>query len=172
LQGKELSYNNIADSDTALECVRQFDVPACVIVKHANPCGVAVGATILEAYNRAYKTDPTSAYGGIIAFNRPLDAITAAAIIERQFVEVIIAPGADAEAIEQYKKKANVRLLVTGHLTDGSSKYEVRSVTGGLLMQDRDLGMVNAAELKVVTERKPTAEELRDLQSPGRSASS
>ncbi len=164
LQGKELSYNNIADSDTALECVRQFDAPACVIVKHANPCGVAVGANLIEAYNRAYKTDPTSAFGGIIAFNRPLDVVTASTILERQFVEVIIAPGAEAEAIELCKKKANVRLLVTGHLNDGKSHYEVRSVNGGLLVQDRDQGMVNVPDLKVVTERKPTAEELRDLE--------
>jgi len=164
LQGKELSYNNIADSDTALECVRQFATPACVIVKHANPCGVAIGANILEAYNRAYKTDPTSAYGGIIAFNRPLDAITTSTILERQFVEVIIAPGADAEAIELCKKRANVRLLVTSHLNEGNSKLELRSVNGGLLAQDRDQGMINVADLKVVTERKPTADELRDLQ--------
>jgi phosphoribosylaminoimidazolecarboxamide formyltransferase / IMP cyclohydrolase len=164
LQGKQLSYNNIADSDTALECVRQFDAPACVIVKHANPCGVAIGADLLAAYNRAYKTDPTSAFGGIIAFNRILDAATASAIIERQFVEVIIAPEVTAEARSLCKRKENVRLLVTGSLDASNSRFELRSVNGGLLMQSRDLGMVNAADLKVVTQRQPTAEELRDLQ--------
>ena len=164
LQGKQLSYNNIADSDTALECVRQFAVPACVIVKHANPCGVAVGTTILDAYQRAYQTDPTSAFGGIIAFNRKLDGITANAILERQFVEVIIAPDADEEARTLCSRKENVRLLVTGSLDLSNSKYELRSVTGGLLVQDRDMGMVDVSELKVVTARQPTPEELRDLQ--------
>ncbi len=164
VQGKQLSYNNIADSDTALECVRQFDAPACVIVKHANPCGVAVGADILEAYNRAYKTDPTSAYGGIIAFNRPLDGRTASAIIERQFVEVILAPQADEEAITLCKRRENVRLLLTGSLDESNTRYDLRGVNGGLLVQTRDLGMVDVADLKVVTERQPTAEELRDLQ--------
>jgi phosphoribosylaminoimidazolecarboxamide formyltransferase / IMP cyclohydrolase len=164
LQGKQLSYNNIADSDTALECVRQFALPACVIVKHANPCGVAVNTDILAAYNRAYKTDPTSAFGGIIAFNRTLDAQTTKAILDRQFVEVIIAPEADADAIELCKAKQNVRLLVTGPLTDSNTPLEVRSVNGGLLLQDRDQGMVNVASLPVVTERKPTADELRDLE--------
>jgi phosphoribosylaminoimidazolecarboxamide formyltransferase/IMP cyclohydrolase len=164
LQGKALSYNNIADGDTALECVRQFNEPACVIVKHANPCGVAVDKDILAAYNRAYKTDPTSAFGGIIAFNRPLDATTANAILERQFVELIIAPEADAEARAICTRKENVRLLITGGMTPSNSKYEVRSVNGGLLMQSRDLGMVNASELKVVTQRAPTSDEMRDLQ--------
>ncbi len=164
VQGKQLSYNNIADSDTALECVRQFDAPACVIVKHANPCGVAAGADILAAYNRAYKTDPTSAFGGIIAFNRTLDAQTASAIIERQFVEVIIAPNADDEARALCKRKENVRLLVTGPLNDSNTQYDLRGVNGGLLVQSRDLSMVKVADLKVVTERQPTADELRDLQ--------
>ena len=164
VQGKQLSYNNIADSDTALECVRQFDAPACVIVKHANPCGVAVAADILEAYNRAYKTDPTSAFGGIIAFNRPLDAKTAGAIIERQFVEVILAPQANDEALALCKRKENVRLLLTGTLDESNTRYDLRGVNGGLLVQTRDLGMVDVADLKVVTERQPTAEELRDLQ--------
>ena len=163
LQGKQLSFNNIADSDTALECVRQFDAPACVIVKHANPCGVAVGADILEAYNRAHKTDPTSAYGGVIAFNRPLDSKTAGTLLDRQFVEVIIAPDADAEARALCGRRENVRLLITGNLSDSNSKYELRSVNGGLLMQTRDLGMVTTKELQVVTERKPTEHELRDL---------
>jgi len=164
LQGKALSYNNIADADTAFECVRQFDEPACVVVKHANPCGVAVDKDILAAYNRAYKTDPTSAYGGIIAFNRTLDGNTANTILERQFVEVIIAPDADAEARAICTRKENVRLLITGNMTPSSSKYEVRSVNGGLLLQSRDQGMVSAAELKVVSQRQPTADEMRDLQ--------
>lgn len=164
LQGKQLSYNNIADSDTALECVRQFDVPACVIVKHANPCGVSIGANILEAYQRAYQTDPTSAFGGIIAFNRKLDGTTANTILERQFVEVIIAPEADDEARTLCGRKENVRLLVTGALDASNSKYDLRSVNGGLLVQDRDLGMIDVGDLKVVTTRHPTTEELRDLQ--------
>jgi phosphoribosylaminoimidazolecarboxamide formyltransferase / IMP cyclohydrolase len=164
LQGRALSYNNIADADTAFECVRQFDAPACVIVKHANPCGVAVDKDILDAYNRAFKTDPTSAYGGIIAFNRPVDGKIVTAILDRQFVELIIAPEADAEARAVCTRKENVRLLITGDMTTTNSKYEVRSVNGGLLMQTRDQGMVSAAELKVVTKRQPTAEELRDLQ--------
>jgi phosphoribosylaminoimidazolecarboxamide formyltransferase/IMP cyclohydrolase len=163
LQGKELSFNNLADADTALECVRQFDAPACVIVKHANPCGVAVAATIREAYDRAYRTDPTSAFGGIIAFNRPLDAATAAAIVERQFVEVIIAPSVDADAREACSKKENVRLLVTGPLAPSNSRVEVRSVNGGLLLQTRDLGMVAPADFKAVTKRAPTTQELLDL---------
>jgi phosphoribosylaminoimidazolecarboxamide formyltransferase / IMP cyclohydrolase len=163
LQGKELSFNNIADADTAFECVRQFAGPACVIVKHANPCGVAVAAGIREAYDGAYRTDPTSAFGGIIAFNRPLDAATAAAIVERQFVEVIVAPSVDADAREVCARKENVRLLVTGSLTPSNSRYETRSVNGGLLMQTRDLGMVEAGALQVVTRRAPDAAELADL---------
>jgi phosphoribosylaminoimidazolecarboxamide formyltransferase/IMP cyclohydrolase len=163
LQGKELSFNNLLDADTALECVRQFEAAACVIVKHANPCGVALGATIREAYDRAYRTDPTSAFGGIIAFNRPLDGETAAAIVERQFVEVIVAPAVDAAAREACARKENVRLLVTGALAPSNSRVELRSVNGGLLLQTRDLGMVLPAELKVVTRREPGAAELRDL---------
>jgi phosphoribosylaminoimidazolecarboxamide formyltransferase / IMP cyclohydrolase len=163
LQGKDLSFNNIADADTALECVRQFEAPACVIVKHANPCGVAVAATIREAYDRAYRTDPTSAFGGIIAFNRPLDVDTASAIVERQFVEVIVAPSVDPEAREVCSKKENVRLLVTGQLGPSNSRVEVRSVNGGLLMQTRDLGMVGPADVQVVTKRAPTAQEMSDL---------
>lgn len=163
LQGKQLSYNNIADGDTALECVRQFDTPACVIVKHANPCGVALGTNILEAYDRAYRTDPTSAFGGIIAFNRALDSRTAAAILERQFVEVIIAPDADAEARNLCSRKENVRLLITGQLDASNARHELRSVNGGLLLQTRDLSMVTAADLKVVTQRQPSDQELADL---------
>ncbi|MCZ8133334.1 MAG: bifunctional phosphoribosylaminoimidazolecarboxamide formyltransferase/IMP cyclohydrolase [Steroidobacteraceae bacterium] len=164
VQGKELSYNNIADADTALECVRQFDEPACVIVKHANPCGVALAASPREAYEQAYRTDPTSAFGGIIAFNRPLDAETARAIVERQFVEVLVAPGAAADALEVTKAKANVRVLLTGALGSAApSGLEYRSVAGGLLVQDRDAGIVTREGLKVVTKRAPTDAELADL---------
>ncbi len=163
LQGRTLSYNNIADGDTAFECVRQFADPACVIVKHANPCGVAVASDILAAYDRAYKTDPTSAYGGIIAFNRALTADTARAIIERQFVELIIAPQIDADALELCARKENVRVLVTDGLAPSNGRYEYRSVDGGLLVQTRDQGMVGKADLKVVTKRQPTPAELDDL---------
>jgi len=163
LQGKTLSYNNIADGDTALECVRQFDEPACVIVKHANPCGVAIAADALTAYEQAYRTDPTSAYGGIIAFNRPLTAAMARAIIERQFVEIIIAPDVDSEALAIYASKENVRLLKTGALAPTGIRHEYRSVNGGLLMQTRDAGMVGKADLKIVTKRQPSAAELDDL---------
>jgi phosphoribosylaminoimidazolecarboxamide formyltransferase/IMP cyclohydrolase len=163
LQGRTLSYNNIADGDTAFECVRQFADPACVIVKHANPCGVAIASDTLSAYDRAFKTDPTSAYGGIIAFNRALTATTASAIIERQFVELIIAPEVDADALELCARKENVRVLVTDGLTPSNVRYEYRSVDGGLLVQTRDSGMVSKADLKVVTKRQPAAAELDDL---------
>ena len=163
LQGKELSFNNLADADTAFECVRQFAAPACVIVKHANPCGVAVGASIGAAYDRAFRTDPTSAFGGIIAFNQPLDGETARAILERQFVEVIIVPSADAEAREACAKKENVRLLVTGGLAPSNSPFEIRSVNGGLLVQTRDEGMVASSALQVVTKRAPTLGEMADM---------
>jgi len=163
LQGRTLSYNNIADGDTAFECVRQFADPACVIVKHANPCGVAIASDALSAYDRAYKTDPTSAYGGIIAFNRALTAATARAILDRQFVELIIAPEIDAEALELCKRKENVRVLVTDGLAPSNARYEYRSVDGGLLVQTRDLGMVSKADLKIVTKRQPTPAELDDL---------
>jgi phosphoribosylaminoimidazolecarboxamide formyltransferase/IMP cyclohydrolase len=163
LQGRTLSYNNIADGDTAFECVRQFADPACVIVKHANPCGVAIASDTLSAYDRAFKTDPTSAYGGIIAFNRALTATTARAIIERQFVELIIAPEVDADALELCARKENVRVLVTDGLTPSNVRYEYRSVDGGLLVQTRDSGMVSKTDLKVVTKRQPAAAELDDL---------
>ena len=164
LQGKDLSYNNIADTDAAVECVRQFSEPACVIVKHANPCGVAVAASPLEAYDRAYRTDPTSAFGGIIAFNRELDVTTAAAIIDRQFVEVLAAPAVSADAAKALAAKPNVRVLVLGDLSHApTGELEGRSVTGGLLVQTRDTGMVEAKDLKVVTRRKPTPAELADL---------
>ncbi|EGR2700686.1 TPA: bifunctional phosphoribosylaminoimidazolecarboxamide formyltransferase/IMP cyclohydrolase [Vibrio parahaemolyticus] len=162
IQGKALSYNNIADTDAALECVKEFNEPACVIVKHANPCGVALGKDILEAYNRAYQTDPTSAFGGIIAFNQELDAETATAIVERQFVEVIIAPSVSAEAIEVVAAKKNVRLLECGEWSTKTTGFDVKRVNGGLLVQDRDQGMVSLDNLKVVSKRQPTEEELKD----------
>ncbi|EGR0071051.1 bifunctional phosphoribosylaminoimidazolecarboxamide formyltransferase/IMP cyclohydrolase [Vibrio vulnificus] len=162
IQGKALSYNNIADTDAALECVKEFNEPACVIVKHANPCGVALGKNILEAYNRAYQTDPTSAFGGIIAFNQELDAETATAIVERQFVEVIIAPSVSAEAIEVVAAKKNVRLLECGEWTTKTTGFDVKRVNGGLLVQDHDQGMVSLDDLKVVSKRQPTEEELKD----------
>jgi phosphoribosylaminoimidazolecarboxamide formyltransferase/IMP cyclohydrolase len=164
LQGKALSYNNIADSDAALECVKQFDVPACVIVKHANPCGVAVAGDILEAYDKAFKTDPTSAFGGIIAFNRPLDAKTAAAIIERQFVEVIVAPVIDPEAADVCGAKKNVRVLETGGWSDEAAPgFDFKKVSGGLLVQNTDLGKIRENDLKVVTKKVPTAEQIEDM---------
>jgi len=165
IQGRELSFNNIADADTAIECVRQFDAPACVIVKHANPCGVAVASSALEAYDRAYRTDPTAAFGGIIAINRELEAGTAAAIIERQFVEVLAAPSVTAEATKVLATKPNIRVLVLGDLRSAApDEQEYRSVTGGLLAQTRDTGSLDAASsLSVVTRRKPTQTELADL---------
>ena len=163
LQGKDLSFNNIADADTAVECVRQFEEPACVIVKHANPCGVAVAATPLAAYERAHLTDPTSAFGGIIAFNRPLDPATAATIIGRQFVEVIAAPAVDGETAVVLAGKPNVRVLVVGAFGPGEEALEFRSVSGGLLAQTRDTGRVGASDLTVVSRRQPTPGQLADL---------
>ncbi|XXN63529.1 bifunctional phosphoribosylaminoimidazolecarboxamide formyltransferase/IMP cyclohydrolase [Enterobacter ludwigii] len=162
VQGKALSYNNIADTDAALECVKEFDEAACVIVKHANPCGVAVGGSILDAYERAYKTDPTSAFGGIIAFNRELDEATAQAIISRQFVEVIIAPSASEAALKVTAAKQNVRVLVCGQWQGRVAALDFKRVNGGVLVQDRDLGMVDASQLRVVSKRQPTEQELRD----------
>jgi len=165
LQGKELSYNNVADTDAALECVKSFNEgPACVIVKHANPCGVALGATPLEAYERAFRTDPTSAFGGIIAFNRALDPETARAIIERQFVEVIIAPAVADTALPVLAEKKNVRVLVCGEWDEvPRSAMDFKRVNGGLLVQDRDLGRISERDLKVVTRRVPAPQELQDL---------
>ena len=167
LQGKALSYNNIADSDAALECVKQFEAPACVIVKHANPCGVATAGTILEAYEKAFRTDPTSAFGGIIAFNRPLDEKTAAAIIEKQFVEVIIAPSVAPAALEACSAKKNVRVLETGTWDVGGGSpatgFDFKKVGGGLLVQTSDLGRITESDLKVVTEKAPTAEQIQDM---------
>lgn len=164
LQGKELSYNNVADTDAALETVKSFSEPACVIVKHANPCGVAVAESIKHAYDLAYSTDSESAFGGIIAFNRELDAETAKAIVERQFVEVIIAPSVSAEAIEIVKAKQNVRLLATGEWNTVRVKgLDYKRVNGGLLVQDRDDGIITESDLKIVTQRAPTAAEIQDL---------
>lgn len=143
--------------------MKSFDEPACVIVKHANPCGVALGADILAAYNRAYQTDPTSAFGGIIAFNRELDATTAQTIIDRQFVEVIIAPMVAEEAKALLKAKKNVRVLECGEWSGTQQRLDVKRVNGGLLVQEADLGMVDLADLKVVSKRQPTEQELKDL---------
>ena len=168
LQGKELSYNNIADSDAALECVRQFEAPACVIVKHANPCGVAVAGDIFEAYEKAFRTDPTSAFGGIIAFNRPLDAKTAKAIIDKQFVEVIVAPQVDSAAASTLAAKENVRVLETGDwltaatLAAEAPAFDFKKVGGGLLVQNADTGKLDG-ELKVVTKKTPTTQQVNDM---------
>jgi len=163
LQGKELSYNNIGDTDAALECVKQFNEgPSCVIVKHANPCGVAIGDSLLNAYDRAYQTDPESAFGGIIAFNQELDGETAKAIVERQFVEVIIAPKVSDAAIAAVAEKKNVRLLACGQWSaEVIQRLDFKRVNGGLLVQGADLELYN--ELKVVTERQPTEQEMADL---------
>ena len=164
-QGKELSYNNIADTDAALECVKSFNEPACVIVKHANPCGVAVADSIGEAYQLAFKTDPTSAFGGIIAFNRELDAETAQQIVAQQFSEVIIAPAIASQALTVTAEKKNVRVLSCGELPQSPQPgWDYKRVTGGLLLQERDIRRVSESELKVVTRRAPSAGELRDLQ--------
>ncbi|OOF14926.1 bifunctional phosphoribosylaminoimidazolecarboxamide formyltransferase/IMP cyclohydrolase [Salinivibrio sp. MA427] len=162
LQGKALSYNNIADTDAALECVKEFEQPACVIVKHANPCGVAIGEDLLSAYQRAYQTDPTSAFGGIIAFNRELDGNTAHAIVERQFVEVIIAPRVSEAAKAAVAAKKNVRLLECGQWQARTTGWDSKRVNGGLLVQARDQGMVGLDDLRIVTERQPTDKELSD----------
>lgn len=162
-QGKDLSYNNIADTDAALECVKSFKGPACVIVKHANPCGVAEADNLLDAYDRAYRTDPTSAFGGIIAFNRELDAATAEAIVERQFSEVIIAPSVSVDAAAAVAAKPNIRLLTCGQWQAPQPWMNLKRVNGGLLVQDRDIASVTEADLKIVTQRQPSAAEIRDL---------
>jgi phosphoribosylaminoimidazolecarboxamide formyltransferase/IMP cyclohydrolase len=164
LQGKELSFNNIADTDAALECVKQFDEPACVIVKHANPCGVAVAADIGAAYELAFATDPESAFGGIIAFNRELDSKTARAICEKQFVEVIIAPTVSADASAVVAEKKNVRLLACGMWdSQRPNDFDYKRVNGGLLIQYRDNGMVCERDLKVASKRIPTSSEMSDM---------
>jgi len=161
LQGKELSYNNIADADAAWECVKTFDATACVIVKHANPCGVAVGAFPLEAYSKALQTDPTSAFGGIIAFNCELDGFTAEAVA-KQFVEVLIAPSFSAEAKQIFAAKANVRLLEIP-LGKGINQYDFKRVGGGLLVQSPDAKNVLPSELRVVSKKQPTPQQMQDL---------
>jgi phosphoribosylaminoimidazolecarboxamide formyltransferase/IMP cyclohydrolase len=164
LQGKALSYNNIADSDAALECVRQFSQAACVIVKHANPCGVAISDNILDAYDRAFKTDPTSAFGGIIAFNRTLDKATSRAIIDRQFVEVIIAPEIADDALPVLAEKKNVRVLRCGERQEsGDAGFDFKKVSGGLLVQTSDAGVVTAADLDVVSKKAPDDAAVSDL---------
>lgn len=165
LQGKELSFNNVADTDAALETVKQFTGQACVIVKHANPCGVAIADTQLEAYEKAFATDSESAFGGIIAFNHELDAATAKAIVDKQFVEVIIAPKVSSEAIEIVKAKKNVRLLESGEWNgeQAPEALDYKRVAGGLLVQERDNGIISAEDLEVVTKRAPSESEIRDL---------
>lgn len=163
LQGKELSYNNIADSDAAWECVRQFDAPACVIVKHANPCGVAVGSGPADVYEKAYATDPTSAFGGIIAFNRMLDGATAKTILDRQFVEVLIAPDYDDDALAYAKKKANVRVLRIPLAPASQGFIDTKRVGSGMLMQTADDRVVTRDDLKVVTKLAPTEAQFADL---------
>ncbi|MDP1899132.1 MAG: bifunctional phosphoribosylaminoimidazolecarboxamide formyltransferase/IMP cyclohydrolase [Rubrivivax sp.] len=163
LQGKELSYNNIADADAAWECVKTFAAPACVIVKHANPCGVAVGASLVEAYGKAFKTDPTSAFGGILAFNRPLDEATAQLIGQnKQFVEVLIAPAITPEARALFASKLNVRLLEVP-LGEGTNAFDFKRVGGGMLLQTPDTKNVSRSELRVVTKRAPTEAQFEDL---------
>ena len=164
IQGKDLSYNNIADGAAAYECVNQFSSPACVIVKHANPCGVALDDSIKKAYMRAFSTDPTSAFGGIIAFNRPLDGETAKLIIEKQFVEVIIAPEISSEAETILNKKQDVRVLETGKFFDGDNDdYDLKKVSGGLLIQSADDGKISESDLKIVTQKKPSKKEISDM---------
>ncbi len=163
LQGKALSYNNIADTDAALECVKVFDEPACVIVKHANPCGVALADDIGAAYDKAFTTDPTSAFGGIIAFNRELDAATLGRILERQFVEVVIAPEVAADAVPVARAKKNVRLLRCGAFGAGARGMEYKRVGGGLLLQDADELCLDEAALRVVTQKQPSEQEMQDL---------
>jgi phosphoribosylaminoimidazolecarboxamide formyltransferase/IMP cyclohydrolase len=163
LQGKELSFNNIADSDAALECVKSFAEPACVIVKHANPCGVAVVNDLLQAYANAFATDPTSAFGGIIAFNRELTADVAALIIQKQFAEVIIAPSVTADALTIFNQKPNIRVLSCGKFSAKNNGYDYKRVSGGLLVQDYDYADCGRSTIKVVSKRAPTDHEMQSL---------
>lgn len=164
LQGKELSYNNIADTDAALECVKSFSDPACVIVKHANPCGVAIASSVQEAYQLAFLTDPTSAFGGIIAFNRELDGATARKIVDQQFSEVIIAPTVSSEALQVLAGKPNVRVLACGQWpAKPLAAWDYKRVNGGLLIQDRDVHQISHRDLTVVSKRQPSEQELADL---------
>ncbi len=161
-QGKPLSYNNLADADAALECVKSFGELACVIVKHANPCGVGLGSSLVQAYERAYATDPTSAFGGIIACNREVDGELASAILARQFLEVIVAPGYSAEALAAFSAKPNIRVLATGPLSATLPGLRLQAIEGGMLVQDKDVARLNPGELKVVTERQADARQLTD----------
>ena len=164
LQGKELSYNNIADTDAALECVKSFDAPACVIVKHANPCGVAIAESPVQAYELAFQTDPTSAFGGIIALNRELDAVTAKKITDQQFTEVIIAPSASKEALEITSEKKNVRVLTCGQWQkQRTTELDYKRVNSGLLVQEKDIHSITIKDLQIVSEREPSQDEIRDL---------
>ena len=163
IQGKPLSYNNLADADAALQCVRDFDKPSCVIIKHANPCGVASRKDILTAYQSAYQTDPTSAFGGIIAFNRELDILTAKVIINQQFVEVIIAPKINIATLKILAKKENIRVLECGELGRPKTTFDFKKVSGGLLVQDNDIELINVDNLKCVTTIKPSDSEMHDL---------
>ncbi len=163
LQGKPLSYNNLADADVALECVKQFTLPGCVIVKHANPCGIACQDDLYNAYLHAYACDPTAAFGGIIAFNRELEALTVEQILKNQFVEVIIAPSIAPEAMIILATKPNIRVLASGLWQDEQLGFEARSVAGGVLLQERDLGKVAVKQLRIVTQQVPTDQELNDL---------
>ena len=163
IQGKPLSYNNLADADAALQCVRDFDEPSCVIIKHANPCGVASRKDILRAYQSAYQTDPTSAFGGIIAFNRELDIATAEVIINQQFVEVIIAPKINIATLKILAKKDNIRVLECGELGKPKTTFDFKKVSGGLLVQDNDIELINVDNLKCVTTIKPSDSEMNDL---------
>ena len=165
LQGKALSYNNIADADAALQCVKTFNLPACVIVKHANPCGVAIANSLSEAYLKAFQCDPVSAFGGIIAFNRPLDKTTAKVIIEQQFVEVVIAPEVADEARQILAAKANIRVLACGFdRTEAKQPFDLKKIDGGLLLQDKDTADTDENALRIVTKRKPTDKEMQAMR--------
>jgi phosphoribosylaminoimidazolecarboxamide formyltransferase/IMP cyclohydrolase len=163
IQGKPLSYNNLADADAALECVRDFEEPSCVIIKHANPCGVATRTNIYDAYQSAYLTDPTSAFGGIIAFNRELDKETAKSIIDQQFVEVIIAPHITDSAKAVLLNKENIRVLECGNLEKAKHSFDYKKISGGLLVQDKDLASLNLDDMKCVSSLQPSDSQMKDL---------
>ena len=163
IQGRALSYNNLADTDAALECVRAFDDPACVIVKHGNPCGVAVAGDIGLAYDRAFATDPTSAFGGIIAFNRTLDGQTLTAVLNRQFAEVVVAPQVEAAAAQAARKRKNLRLLEVGGFARAPARHDLKRVGGGVLVQESDTLCIDEAAVEIVTRRAPTPREMSDL---------
>jgi len=163
IQGKPLSYNNLADADAALECVRDFEEPSCVIIKHANPCGVATRINIHEAYQNAYRTDPTSAFGGIIAFNRELDKETAKSIIDQQFVEVIIAPHITDSAKDILLSKENIRVLECGDLQKAQQSFDYKKISGGILIQDKDLSLLSSSDMKCVTSISPNESQMKDL---------